>query len=45
LLDKPWVDADEVSSAILWLCSDEARSITGVELPIDAGTLVKWPGA
>ncbi|MFG2730406.1 mycofactocin-coupled SDR family oxidoreductase [Streptomyces canus] len=45
LLDQPWVESDEVSSAVLWLCSGEARSITGVQLPIDAGTLVKWPGA
>lgn len=45
LLDKPWIEPEEVSNAVLWLCSDEARSITGVQLPIDAGTLVKWPGA
>ena len=44
LLDQPWVEAEEVSNAVLWLCSEEARSITGVQLPIDAGTLVKWPG-
>ncbi|MFE7841703.1 SDR family oxidoreductase [Streptomyces sp. NPDC057474] len=45
LLDQPWVEVDEVSNAVLWLSSDEARSITGVQLPVDAGTLVKWPGA
>jgi SDR family mycofactocin-dependent oxidoreductase len=45
LLDQPWVEADDVSNAILWLCSEEARSITGVQLPVDAGTTVKWPGA
>jgi (+)-trans-carveol dehydrogenase len=45
LLDQPWVEADEVSSAVLWLASEEARSITGVELPVDAGTLAKWVGA
>ena len=44
LLDQPWVEAEEVSNAVLWLCSEEARSVTGVQLPIDAGTLVKWPG-
>jgi NAD(P)-dependent dehydrogenase (short-subunit alcohol dehydrogenase family) len=44
LLDQPWVEAEEVSNAVLWLCSEEARSITGVQLPVDAGTLVKWPG-
>ena len=44
LLDQPWVEAEEVSNAVLWLCSEEARSVTGVQLPVDAGTLVKWPG-
>lgn len=31
------VDAIDVSNAILWLLSDEARYVTGVTLPIDAG--------
>lgn len=31
---------DDVSSALLWLCSDEARFVTGVTLPIDAGLTV-----
>lgn len=45
LLKQPWVESEEVSNAVLWLCSDEARSITGVQLPVDAGTTVKWPGS
>ncbi len=28
---------DDVAVAIAWLCSDDARSITGVTLPVDAG--------
>ena len=28
---------DDVAEAIAWLCSDQARSITGVTLPVDAG--------
>jgi SDR family mycofactocin-dependent oxidoreductase len=32
-----WVDPDDVSNALLWLASDEARFITGVALPLDAG--------
>jgi len=31
----------EISNAILWLVSDEARYVTGVTLPVDAGFLVK----
>jgi SDR family mycofactocin-dependent oxidoreductase len=44
LLDTPWIEPGDVSSAVLWLCSDEARWITGVALPVDTGTTVKWPG-
>jgi NAD(P)-dependent dehydrogenase (short-subunit alcohol dehydrogenase family) len=31
----------EISNAILWLVSDEARYVTGMTLPVDAGFLVK----
>jgi (+)-trans-carveol dehydrogenase len=41
LLPIPWVEAVDVSNAVLWLASDEARYVTGVTLPIDAGSLVK----
>ena len=41
LLPVPWVDADDVAAAVSWLCSDEARYVTGVTLPIDAGATVK----
>jgi SDR family mycofactocin-dependent oxidoreductase len=27
----------DVSSAVVWLCSDQARYVTGVALPVDAG--------
>jgi NAD(P)-dependent dehydrogenase (short-subunit alcohol dehydrogenase family) len=27
----------DISNAILWLVSDEARYVTGVALPVDAG--------
>jgi NAD(P)-dependent dehydrogenase (short-subunit alcohol dehydrogenase family) len=30
---------------VLFLASDEARYITGVTLPVDAGSLAKWPAA
>lgn len=40
-MDIPWIQPDDVSNAILWLCSDEARYVTGVTLPIDAGALLK----
>ena len=40
-LPIPWVEAVDISNAVLWLASDEARYVTGVTLPIDAGFLVK----
>ncbi|MBL7493179.1 mycofactocin-coupled SDR family oxidoreductase [Frankia sp. AgB1.9] len=41
VLPTPWVDAEDIANAALFLCSDEARFITGVTLPVDAGTLIK----
>lgn len=40
-LPIPWVDARDVSNAVVFLASDEARYITGVALPVDAGVLIK----
>ncbi len=40
-LPIPWVESIDVSNALLFLASDEARYITGVPLPVDAGTLLK----
>jgi (+)-trans-carveol dehydrogenase len=36
-LPIPWVDPIDVSNALLFLASDEARYITGVNLSVDAG--------
>jgi len=40
-LPIPWVDPVDISNAIVFLCSDEGRYITGIALPIDAGNLLK----
>jgi (+)-trans-carveol dehydrogenase len=40
-LPIPWVEARDISNAVLFLASEEARFITGVTLPIDAGSLLK----
>jgi (+)-trans-carveol dehydrogenase len=40
-LPIPWVEPVDISNALLFLASDEARYITGVALPVDAGTLIK----
>jgi (+)-trans-carveol dehydrogenase len=41
LPDVPWIEPEDVSEAVVWLCSDAARYITGVALPVDAGNTVK----
>ncbi|MBP3043059.1 mycofactocin-coupled SDR family oxidoreductase [Arthrobacter jiangjiafuii] len=41
VLPIPWVEAVDISNAVLFLASDEARYITGVTLPIDAGSTAK----
>lgn len=41
LLPIPWVDPVDISNALLFLASDEARYITGVPLPVDAGCFLK----
>jgi (+)-trans-carveol dehydrogenase len=41
VLPIPWVHSVDVSNAVLWLASDEARYVTGVALPVDAGTIIK----
>jgi (+)-trans-carveol dehydrogenase len=40
-LPIPWVEPVDISNAVLFLASDEGRYITGVTLPVDAGTLIK----
>ena len=45
LLPVPWVEPIDISNAVLWLASDEARYVTGLALPVDAGFCVKVGGA
>jgi SDR family mycofactocin-dependent oxidoreductase len=45
LLDVPWVQPEDISEAVLWLASDEARYVTGTVLPVDAGNLSIYGGA
>jgi (+)-trans-carveol dehydrogenase len=44
LLPLPWVEPQDISNGVLFLASDEARYVTGIELPIDGGTLTQPPG-
>jgi SDR family mycofactocin-dependent oxidoreductase len=40
-LPIPWVEPADISNAVLFLASDEARYVTGVTLPVDAGSNLK----
>jgi SDR family mycofactocin-dependent oxidoreductase len=32
---------EDIANAVAWLASDEARHVTGIQLPVDLGTLVR----
>jgi (+)-trans-carveol dehydrogenase len=40
-LPVPWAEPRDISNAVLFLASDEARYVTGVALPVDAGVIIK----
>jgi len=40
-LPIPWVEPIDISNAVLFLASDEARYVTGTELKVDAGYTIK----
>jgi (+)-trans-carveol dehydrogenase len=40
-LPVPWAEVEDITNAVLFLVSDEARYITGVALPVDGGTTIK----
>src|SRR4029079_3807325 len=40
-LPVPWVEPEDISNAVLFFASDESRYVTGGQLPVDAGWLLK----
>ena len=40
-LPVPWIEPVDISNAVLFLASDEARYVTGVTFPVDAGAFIK----
>ena len=40
-LPIPWTEPEDIANAVVWLCSDEARYVTGVSLPVDGGWYIK----
>ncbi len=43
-LPIPWVEGVDIANGALFLASDEARYITGIALPVDAGLTAQPPG-
>ena len=41
VLPIPWVEPVDISNALVFLASDQARYITGVTLPVNAGAAIK----
>jgi NAD(P)-dependent dehydrogenase (short-subunit alcohol dehydrogenase family) len=41
LINVPWVEPEDVANAVVFLCSDYARYITGSEFVVDAGLLTR----
>jgi NAD(P)-dependent dehydrogenase (short-subunit alcohol dehydrogenase family) len=41
LLPVPWIEADDVANAVVFLASDKSRFVTGSQFILDAGLLSK----
>ncbi len=41
-LPIPFVEPEDVAKAVLYLASDDARYVTGISLPVDAGSLMTF---
>ena len=39
---KRFGEPEEVAAAVVWLCSDDASFVTGVAMPVDAGSVAGW---
>ncbi len=38
----PYIEPEDISNAIVYLVSEEARYVTGVQLRVDGGGYLKW---
>ncbi|PJZ55224.1 SDR family oxidoreductase [Leptospira adleri] len=41
LLPVPWIEVEDVAEAVLYLCSNKSRYVTGTQLVLDAGLLTR----
>ena len=40
VLNTDLVEPQDISEAVLWLLSDQARYVTGTSIAVDSGTLI-----
>ena len=40
----PWVEPEDIANLAVFLASEESRYITGQQIRVDAGSLLKWAG-
>lgn len=40
----PWLEPDEITAAVLYLCSEGARHVTGTVIDVDAGASARFTG-
>ena len=40
VLPVDWLDPEDIANAVAWLVSEESRYVTGVMLPVDAGSVI-----
>ncbi|ART68239.1 3-ketoacyl-ACP reductase [Mycobacterium dioxanotrophicus] len=41
--DVPWIHPIDITNTVLFICSDEAKYMTGAQIPVDVGMLAKNP--
>jgi NAD(P)-dependent dehydrogenase (short-subunit alcohol dehydrogenase family) len=39
----PYVEPVDISNAVLFFACEESRYVTGQQLRVDAGSLLRWP--
>ena len=41
-MQVPYIEPEDISNMVLFLASDEARYVTGMQMRVDAGGYLKW---